>query len=116
MGRFAAVFHAKGYAMYKTLIAAVLLASSTALFAQTPPAAPSGDSKKAERREAAREKLKGARQACDGKKGDERKSCMEQALCKDAKDADKCKARVEKGAERMKKRAEDRKAREAAKK
>jgi hypothetical protein len=111
-----AVFHVKGHPMTKTLIAAALLVSSTALFAQAPPAAPSGDSKKAERREMAREKVKGARQACEGKKGDERKACMEQALCKDSKDADKCKARVEKGAERMKKRAEDRKAREAAKK
>ena len=99
--------------MLKTIVATALLACTTALYAQTPPA-PAADGKKAERREAAREKLKGARQACEGKKGDERKACMEEALCKDAKDADKCKARVEKGAERAKKRIEERKARQSA--
>src|SRR5579885_1138043 len=96
--------------MLKTVLATALLVATTSLYAQTPPAAPSGDSKKAERREAAREKLKGARDACQGKHGEERKSCMEEALCKDAKDADKCKARVEKRADRMKKRMEERKA------
>ena len=93
------------------IVGAALLAASTALFAQTPPApAPGADSGKGarvhrfdcaqakdpkaceERREKARAAFKKAHEACDAKKGDERRDCMRQQMCSDAQDPAKCEA------------------------
>ena len=97
------------------VVGAALLAASTALFAQqTPPApaAPQDSGKGArmhhrfdcsqakdakaceERREKARTAFKKAHEACDAKKGDERRDCMRQQMCSNAKDPAKCEARA----------------------
>ena len=112
-----------------TFAAALLLASSTALYAQAPKGneRPGGgprfdcsqakDSKACEER---REKMKErhekmraahekAEQACKGKQGAERSGCMDENMCAQAKDPAKCKARADEG------RARFAKAREACK-
>ncbi len=93
--------------MVKTLIAAVLLAGTTSLYAQSPSAPPS-DADKAARREQIKEKRKAAldeaRKACEGKQGDERSECMEHSLCSKAKDPDKCEARLKARLEKRKQR------------
>ena len=113
--------------MFKGLtpvIGAVLFAASTALVAQqaTPaPGAGKGDGKgherrfdcssakdpKAceERREKMRDAMKKAHAACEGKQGAERRQCMGQQMCAQAKDPAKCEARLK---ERMEKRKEHR--------
>jgi len=95
--------------MLKNLLCIALLASSGAAFAQTP----SPDAQKpprAERRfdcskakdpksceermakaKAAHEK---ARQACEGRKGDEGRDCMRREMCAQTKDPAKCEARI----------------------
>jgi hypothetical protein len=95
--------------MLKNLLCVALLASSGVVFAQTP----SPDTQKpsrAERRfdcskakdpkaceermgkvKAAQEK---ARQACEGRKGDEARDCMRREMCSQTKDPAKCEARV----------------------
>ena len=79
--------------MLKMLITAALLASTTAVFAQsTPPS----DAAKA--REERRMKLKSAqekaRKACEGKQKDEHRDCMRHEMCAQTKDPAKCEARV----------------------
>jgi Spy/CpxP family protein refolding chaperone len=108
--------------MLKTLIATALLASSTALFAQTAPAPadkPEGkarhgryDCSKAkdpkaceEMRAKMREAAKKARAACDSKAGDERRACMRKELCAESKDPAKCEANAKARAEKRKQRS-----------
>jgi hypothetical protein len=78
--------------MLKTLtplFGAVLLAATTALYAQTP-AAPADSGK------AGHEKMKAARQkassACEGKQGQEHRDCMRKEMCAQSKDAARCEA------------------------
>ncbi|MBV8030313.1 MAG: hypothetical protein JO035_02270, partial [Betaproteobacteria bacterium] len=83
--------------MLKPLIAATLLAAATTVLAQGTTPAPDADKgkKREEFREKMQEKMKAARDACKDKQGDDRRACMTQQLCADAKDQDKCKARIE---------------------
>src|SRR3954468_18246815 len=101
--------------MYKALITAALLAATTLLYAQTAPA-PDAD-KKAQRQEM-RAKMKAAREsarkACEGKQGDEHRSCMQKQFCAQSKDAAKCEARIKERAEKHKQRMEKRKAEKPA--
>ena len=79
--------------MSKTLIplfGAALLAASTLLYAQTPPAAPGGD--QASKREKMKAAHKKAYQACEGKKDAEHRDCMRTEMCSQAKDPAKCEA------------------------
>jgi Spy/CpxP family protein refolding chaperone len=110
--------------MLKTLIAAALLASSTAVFAQAAPAPadkPEGkgprharyDCSKAqdpkaceEMRAKMREAAKKARAACDSKAGDERRDCMRREMCAQSKDPAKCEASAKARAEKRKQRLE----------
>jgi len=96
-------------ALTPAFVGAALLAASTALFAQQSPA-PAQDSGKGarmhrfdcsqakdpkaceERREKARAMFKKAHEACDAKKGDERRDCMRQQMCANAQDPAKCEA------------------------
>src|SRR4051812_36345222 len=100
----------KGRAMLKLITAMTLLAASTALFAQQGAPAPAQESGKGakmhrfdcaqakdpkaceERRDKARTMFKKAHEACDAKKGDERRDCMRQQMCANAKDPAKCEA------------------------
>ena len=109
--------------MYKALIGTVLLAASTALYAQTTPPADAGKAPRhrmnctqekdpaacEQRRKEMREKMKSARgnaqKACEGKKDGEHRDCMRQQFCAQAKDPAKCEARVK---ERMDKKKERR--------
>ena len=106
--------------MFKTIIAALLLAASTPLFAQ----APQGERRHEQRFDCSkakdprlceerREKMKAAhgkaRQACEGKKGPEHRDCMQAQMCAQAKDPAKCNANAR---ERM---AQREKIREACK-
>ena len=77
--------------IFVPLFSAVLLASSTLLYAQTPPAsAPGGDpAQKREKMTAAHQK---ARQACEGKKDAEHRDCMRTVMCAQAKEPAKCEA------------------------
>ncbi len=97
-----------------SILAAALLAGSAAVHAQAPQAdegkAPAGrrfdcsqakDPKGCEERMAKmREARDKARQACEGKTGDERRDCMEKAFCAEAKDPAKCEANLKQRAER----------------
>jgi hypothetical protein len=113
--------------MLKTLITAGLLAASTTLFAQSTPPADTAKKPRAERRidcskatdpkacEARLAKAKAAhqkaRQACDGKKGDERRDCVRKEMCAQSADPAKCEARIkEKAADRGERRAKIREA------
>jgi Spy/CpxP family protein refolding chaperone len=91
-------------------LGAALFAASTALFAQQSAPAPAQDSGKGAkmhrfdcsqakdpkaceaRREKARSMFKKAHEACDAKKGDERRDCMRQQMCSNAQDPAKCEA------------------------
>ena len=114
--------------MLKTLtplVAAALLAASTALYAQAPAPAPKADTgarpagrpaydcskaKDPKACEERRTKLRAARDkaksACDGKQGAERRDCMRQQLCAQAKDPGRCEARVKERIEKRKERRE----------
>ena len=119
------------------VIGAVLFAASTALCAQptTPaptPGAGKGDHKgherrfdcsqakdpKAceERREKMRSAMKKAHEACQAKKGDERRQCMGQQMCAQAKDPAKCEARLKEHAEKRKQHREERREKQGDKK
>ncbi|MBS0337634.1 MAG: hypothetical protein JSS40_12615 [Proteobacteria bacterium] len=99
----------------RLIIGGLMLAASTALFAQaqpapTPPAGPQGgprghvrpcaqeaDPAKCEaQRKELREKMRGqykeAREACKGKAGADRGTCMSQQMCAKAADPAKCEA------------------------
>lgn len=114
--------------MLKTLIAAALFASSTALFAQAAPApADQPQSKGGQRhgrydcskaqdpkaceemRAKMREAAKKARAACDSKAGDERRDCMRKEMCAQSKDPAKCEAGAKARAEKRKQRTEQNK-------
>ena len=69
-------------------LGAALLAASTALYAQ-------GDDKAA-RREAMKDAHQKAMKACEGKKDDERRACLQTEMCKSAKDPKACQERVAK--------------------
>ena len=72
------------------LFGAVLLAATTALYAQTPSTpADAGKGARHEKMKAAHEK---ARHACDGKQGQEHRDCMRKEMCAQSKDAAKCEA------------------------
>lgn len=110
----------------RLILGGLMLAASTALFAQAQPApatpdAPKGESRRhmkpcaqesdpakceAQRKEM-REKMHGqmkeAREACKGKEGPERGKCVAQNMCAKAPDPAKCEAHAK---ERMEKRRE----------
>lgn len=101
-----------------SILAAALLAGSSALYAQAAPGDqgkpegkapaarhfdcskakdPKGCEERMEKMRAARDK---ARKACEGKSGDERRDCMEKTFCSEAKDPAKCEANLKQRAER----------------
>jgi hypothetical protein len=114
--------------MLRTLVGTVLLAATTSLFAQ---AAPPADAAKAPRkhrydcsqekdpaacearRKERREKMKAvhekARQACEGKQGDERRACMIKQSCAQQPEPAKCEARVQERLKQHKQRQGDKK-------
>ena len=126
--------------MKNALVVAMLLASATALHAQTPPAEggkprpqrermmdcskASDPAKCEERRTKMREAHRQAEAACKDRQGPERRACMGEQMCAQAPDPAKCNERnarraekhKEQGADRHKERSEARhKAREACK-
>jgi hypothetical protein len=79
--------------MLKNLLCVALLASSGAVFAQTP--SPDGQKpSRAERMAKAKAAHEKARQACEGRKGDEARECMRREMCAQSKDPAKCEARM----------------------
>jgi Spy/CpxP family protein refolding chaperone len=96
--------------MLKTVATVILLTASSALFAQTPPAPDAGKGPRSERRfdcskakdpKACEERVAKAkaahakaRQACEGKAGDEQRDCMRREMCAQTKDAAKCEAQL----------------------
>ena len=89
-----------------TILSALLLAASTGLYAQAPKGdaqarprqfdcSKAKDPKACEERvakmRASRDK---AQKACEGKKGDEHRDCMQRQFCADTKDPAKCEARL----------------------
>jgi Spy/CpxP family protein refolding chaperone len=102
--------------MLRTLLSVVLLTFSAGLLAQAPADAPKPrgerrfDCSKAKDPKACEERLakakaahQKARQACDGKKGDEGRDCMRREMCAQTKDPAKCEAQVkERAAQRSK--------------
>lgn len=101
--------------MTRTLTAlagACLLATTTALFAQSTAGrfdcSKAKDPKACEERVAkAKEAHAKARQACEAKPADERRDCMRREMCAQTKDPGKCEARIK---ERMAQRAKIREA------
>jgi hypothetical protein len=116
----------KGTDMLKALsplFGAVLLAATTALYAQTTPA-PADTGKGApksrrfdcsqakdpkaceERLKTARAKMKAAHEkaakACESQKGDANRACVRKEMCAQSKDPAKCEARMQKRADRHK--------------
>ncbi len=100
------------------MVGSLLLAASTALFAQAPspltqsqgnreemrPCAKEPDPAKCEaRRKEIREHMKSARDACQAKQGRERGTCIAQHMCAKAPDPGACQARAK---ERMERREE----------
>jgi uncharacterized protein YukE len=98
--------------MLRTLACIAMMAFSTSLLAQAPAPAPkpraerfdcskAKDPKACEERlaklKAARDK---ARQACEGRKGDEHRDCMRREMCAQSKDPAKCEAQVKEAAAR----------------
>lgn len=75
-----------------SILAACLLAASGALYAQGTPA-PADKGQRHERHEQ-REKMKAAhqkaRQACDGKQGQEHRDCMRKEMCAQSKAPGRC--------------------------
>ena len=74
-----------------SILGACLLAASTALYAQGSPTAPD-KGQRMERQEKMKAAHKKARQACDGKQGQEHRDCMRKEMCAQSKDAAKCEA------------------------
>ncbi len=98
------------------ILASALLLAGNAL-AQTPPAdagkgarrgvdcSKAADPKACEERRArAREAMRNAHKACEGKQGAERRECMSRQMCARAKNPAKCEARAKERAERREKR------------
>ena len=63
-----------------------------------------------------RSAMKKAHEACEAKKGDERRQCMGQQMCAQAKDPAKCEARLKEGMEKRKQRREERREKQGEKK
>lgn len=96
----------------RVFIGGLLLAATTALFAQTPGAQDSKEGRHEKRscaqapdpaqcearRKEQRERMSQAREACKGKEGPDRGECMSKQMCAKAPDPAKCEAR---GKERM---------------
>ena len=72
-----------------SILAAGLLAASSALYAQSPQTAPDKGGK-SERHEKMKAAVKKARQACEGKQGQEHRDCMRKEMCAQSKDAARC--------------------------
>jgi hypothetical protein len=102
----------------RLILGGLVLAMSTAAFAQAPtqPAKPEGSREKMRscaqepdpakceaRRKELRENLKSAHEACKDKQGRERGTCMSQQMCAKSADPAACQARAK---ERMEKRHE----------
>jgi uncharacterized membrane protein YebE (DUF533 family) len=79
------------------LLAAALLAASTALCAQAPQG---GDAAKQERREKMKAAHQKARSACESKQGDAHRDCMRKEMCAQAKDPGRCEAEAKERAAR----------------
>jgi hypothetical protein len=77
--------------VFTPLVAAVLLAATTSLYAQTPPAGPAPATKE-ERRAKGKEMHKKARAACEGQQGQAHRDCMRKEMCAQSKDPAKCEA------------------------
>ena len=108
--------------MFKVLVGTLLLAATTALYAQATPPADAGkgarkghrfdcsqakDQKACEeRRDKMRDAMKKAHSACEAKKDGERRDCMRKEMCAQSKDPARCEARVKQGAEQRKQRRE----------
>ena len=79
----------------RTILGVALLAASTLTFAQAPGGGAPTEAQKKERMER-REKMRSAHQeamkACEGKQGEERRSCMRTRMCAQSKDPAKCEA------------------------
>ena len=99
----------------RLIIGGLMLAASTALFAQAPtqpgqsqgkregmrPCAEEPDPAKCEaRRKEMREHMKAAREACKGKEGPDRGACLSQKMCAKAPDPAACQARAKERKER----------------
>jgi hypothetical protein len=105
-----------------SILGALLLAATTSLQAQGPSSEPAKprterrfDCSKApdpkaceERRAKSREAVRKARAACEGKRGDERRDCLRQQACAQAKDPAACEARAKEQAKRREQRTEAR--------
>ena len=74
-----------------SILAGGLLACSGALFAQSTTPAPD-KGQRMERHEKMKAAHKKARQACEGKQGQEHRDCMRKEMCAQSKDAAKCEA------------------------
>jgi hypothetical protein len=94
--------------MLKTLLCLALLTPATALFAQSPSdtqkqprserrfdCSKAKDPKACEERMAnAKAAQQKARQACEGRKGDEQRECMRREMCAQTKDPARCEAHI----------------------
>jgi len=79
--------------VFKNLLCVALLASSGAVLAQTPSPEAQKPSR-AERMAKAKAAHEKARQACEGKKGDEGRECVRREMCAQSRDPAKCEARM----------------------
>ena len=77
--------------------------------APDPKACEARRAKASERREKMRAAHAKAQKACEGKAGDERRSCMRASFCADSADPAKCEARMKDRAEHRKQHSGDRK-------
>ena len=72
-----------------TLAAACLFAASSALYAQSTPSTPDKGARE-EQREKMKAAAKKARQACEGRQGQEHRDCMRKEMCAQSKDPKRC--------------------------
>jgi hypothetical protein len=81
--------------MLKTLLCFALLMPATTLFAQRVDCSKAKDPKACEERLAkAKAAHQKARQACEGRKGDEERDCMRREMCAQTKDPASCEAHI----------------------
>ena len=87
--------------MLKPLIGVLLIAASTAVFAERVDCSKAKDPARCEERVAKMKAAHGkAQKACEGKQGDARRDCMRREMCSQAKDPAKCEARAKANRER----------------
>ena len=86
--------------LYSSILGAALVAVSTFSFAQAPGGAPT-DAQKQERREKMKAAYGEAEKACQGKQGDERRSCMTQQMCAKAPNPQQCQEHAKERAGKM---------------